>query len=565
MLHVTNLGKRFPDGPVLERVSFVLDAGEKLGLVGPNGSGKTTLLRLLAGEGRPSAGSVTLQPGNRAGYLAQFPAADLDRTVGAVLATAQPELTAARAAMDAAAAAMADPTLDAVARTVAITAYSAAAERFETLGGYDSDYRIERVRAGLALDEIAPDRLVASLSGGQKTRLSLARLLLAEPSLLLLDEPTNYLDLPALLWLERYVATSPCAAIIVSHDRRFLDRTVSGILELDPATRTISRYAGGYSAYVTTKRRERERHTARYQDQVERVETVEREIGALKGRAQRTESSTINFHYRKVAKGVARRAKVQERRLQRFLDSEERLERPEEAKRLFLADLGQQALADDRLAVAASGLRAGFDDTLVLDGVNLAIHGGDRLALVGANGSGKSTLLRALAGDLAPVGGVVRYGDGVRLGYLPQEHHWPPDQAERSVLAAFRAGVVMHEDEARAFLDKFLFGGDTVHRCVADLSYGERARLALAVLVGGGANALLLDEPTSHLDLDALDRIESALAEYAGPLVVASHDRYFLDAIGITGVLLVGQGQVRRLASLDGYEALATGRVGRVD
>jgi ATPase subunit of ABC transporter with duplicated ATPase domains len=560
MLKVTDLSKRFPDGPVLERVSFVLNDGEKLGLVGPNGSGKSTLLRILAGRLRPSGGSVTRAPADRIGYLEQFPAADLDRTVAEALAAAQPELAAARAEMEATARAMADPALDEAERAAALAAYGAAAERFEQLGGYESEHRLDIVRAGLALDELAPDRPVATLSGGQKTRLALARLLLSEPTVLLLDEPTNYLDLPALLWLERYVASSPCAAIIVSHDRRFLDRTVSGILELDAETRAVARYPGAYSAYAAAKQREREKHAARYQDQIERIEAVQREIGALKRRAAATETSTINFAIRKVAKGTARRAKVQERRLERFLASEERLERPEEPKRLFLQDLLAAALADDRLAVAASGLRVAYGEQIVLDGVDLAVHGGDRLALVGPNGSGKSTLLKALAGRLTPRAGVVRHGEGVRAGYLPQEHHWPAGTAAQSLLQVFRAGVVMHEDEARAFLDKFLFSGDGVHRRVADLSYGERARLALACLVAGGANLLLLDEPTSHLDLLALERIEAALAAYPGPLVVASHDRHFLDAIGITGVLLLEAGRLHRLPDLDAYAAHAAGR-----
>jgi ATPase subunit of ABC transporter with duplicated ATPase domains len=560
MLKVTDLSKRFPDGPVLERVSFVLNDGEKLGLVGPNGSGKSTLLRILAGRLRPSGGSVTRAPAARIGYLEQFPAADLDRTVAEALAAAQPELTAARAEMEATARAMADPARSETERAAALAAYGAAAERFEQLGGYESEHRLAIVRAGLALDELAPDRPVATLSGGQKTRLALARLLLSEPTVLLLDEPTNYLDLPALLWLERFVASSPCAAIIVSHDRRFLDRTVSGILELDPETRAIARYPGAYSAYAAAKQHEREKHAARYQDQVERIVAVQREIGALKRRAAATETSTINFAIRKVAKGTARRAKVQERRLERFLASEERLERPEEPQRLFLQDMLAAALADDRLAVAASGLRVAYGEAIVLDGVDLAVHGGDRLALVGPNGSGKSTLLKALAGRLTPRAGVVRHGEGVRAGYLPQEHHWPAGTAAQSLLQVFRAGVVMHEDEARAFLDKFLFSGDGVHRRVADLSYGERARLALACLVAGGANLLLLDEPTSHLDLLALERIEAALAAYPGPLAVASHDRHFLDAIGITGVLLLEAGRLHRLPDLDAYAAHAAGR-----
>ena len=555
MLKVIELTKHFPTGTVLDRVSFVLNDGEKVGLVGPNGSGKSTLLRILAGQLRPSSGSVLLGPGQRVGYLEQFPARDLYRTVGEALAAAQPDLDAARDEMESQARAMAMAATEGE-RDAALAAYGQASERFEHLGGYELEHRMAIVRQGLGLDEIEPERMVASLSGGQKTRLALARLLLSEPTVLLLDEPTNYLDLPALLWLEGFVAASSHATIVVSHDRRFLDRTVGGILELDPETHRVTAYPGAYSDYAAARQREREKHAARYQDQQARVAAVEQEIRALKGKAHATERGTIHFHFRKIAKGVARRAKVQERRLERFLDSEEKLERPEESKRLYLNDLLTTALPDDRLAVAGQGLRVAYGETVVLDGVDVTVHGGDRLALVGPNGSGKSTLLRALAGEALGTG-TVRLGEGARVGYLPQEHSPNAEAGARTVLDTFRAEVVMHEDEARAFLDKFLFSDDSVHRLVRDLSYGERARLSLARLVASGANLLLLDEPTSHLDLEALERIEAVLAEYPGPIVVASHDRYFLTAIGVTAVLLLGGGQVERLPDLETYERLA--------
>ncbi|HET8632475.1 MAG TPA: ABC-F family ATP-binding cassette domain-containing protein [Thermomicrobiales bacterium] len=566
MLKVSDLSKRFPDGPVLERVSFVVNAGEKVGLVGPNGSGKSTLLRIIAGELRQDGGSVAVGPADRVGYLEQYPERDLGRTVGAALTALSPDLDAARAAMTAETERMAAPDATPEEQERALAAYGAAAERFERLGGYEVEHRAAIVRDGLGLGAVDPERPVASLSGGQKTRLALARLLLTEPTILLLDEPTNYLDLPALLWLEGYVAASPCAAVIVSHDRRFLDRTVGGILELDAASHRLAAYVGTYSDYAEAKRREREKYLARYQDQQERVAAIERQIRAVKGHALQTETATNNDQQRRYAKKVAKKAKAQEHRLERFLESEDKLERPEGPKRLYLKDLTATALTDRRLAVAARDLRVAYGGRVVLDGVDLEVHGGDRLALVGPNGGGKSTLLRALAGEPgdATVAGEVRHGDGVRVGYLPQEHDAGPEgQGARTVLQIFRAGVVMYEDEARAFLDKFLFSDDEVHRRFDELSYGERAKLALATLVASGANLLLLDEPTSHLDVAALDRIEGALAEYPGPLVVASHDRHFLTAVGVTGVLLLEDGALRRLPDLAAYEdELLAGRAG---
>lgn len=554
-LKVSNLAKRFPDGLIFEQVSFVLNPGEKVGLVGPNGSGKSTLLKVIAGRLAHDAGAVSLGSGDRVGYLEQYPEADLGRAVAEALTAVNPEMDAARATMARASAALSAPDLTPEAQEAALAVYGAAAERFERLGGYEVEARAEMIADGLGLAAIAGDRLVSSLSGGQKTRLALARLLLSEPTVLLLDEPTNYLDLPALLWLERFIAASPHAAIIVSHDRRFLDRIVGGILELDPETRALRRYPGTYSDYAATKVREREKHEAAYQDQVERVAAFERQIGMLKGKALTTELGTINFHYRKIAKKVAKRAKSQERRLERYIESEDRLERPEDPKRLYLDDLAEGALVDHRLAVAARDLGVAYDETTIFEGLNLEVHGGDRLAIVGPNGGGKSSLLRALAGQLPDhTSGVVTYGEDVKVGYLPQEHGGDPIAGARTVLETFRADVIGYEDEARAFLDKFLFSGEQVLRRLDQLSYGERAKLALAILVASGANLLLLDEPTSHLDLAALERIESALAEYPGPLVVASHDRYFLSRIGITGVLLLQDGQLRQLGSLEEYE-----------
>jgi len=554
-LQLSDLAKRFPDGPVFEHVSFVLKPGEKVGLIGPNGSGKSTLLKIIAGRLRGDGGAVSVGPGDRIGYLEQYPEAELGRTVGAVLTAINPELDAARATMATSGAALADPDLDAGAQEAALVAYGEAAEQFDRLGGYEVEARAAAVADGLGLGAIDGARLVSSLSGGQKTRLALARLLLAEPTVLLLDEPTNYLDLPALLWLERFLAASPHAMIVVSHDRRFLDRTVGGILALDPATRTVKRYVGGYTAYSAARARERQRQESAYRDQVERIAAFERDIGTLKSNARYTESTTQNDHLRRLAKKVAKRAKSQERRLERYIEGEERVERPEAPRHLYLADLAADALTDDRLAVAAHDLRVAFGATVVLDGVDLTLHGGERLALVGPNGGGKSTLLRALAGQaIGEVSGTVRHGEGIQVGYLPQEQGGDPVAGARTTLEAFRAEVVGYEDEARAFLDKFLLSGELVGRRVEQLSYGERAKLALAILVARGANLLLLDEPTSHLDGDAIERIEAALAEYPGPLLVASHDRYFLSQIGVTGTLALEGGRLRRFDTLEEYE-----------
>ncbi len=555
VLTLSHVSKRFAHGPVLNDVSVVLNAGEKVGLVGPNGCGKTTLLRVLTGELVPDAGAVSREPGIRIGYLAQYPEAALSLTVRQALMRSPREVAEAFDAMQRWAQVLADSGLSLAEHDMALQRYAAAVDTYEMLGGYDLEHRRDAILTGLGLGEISPDLLVGELSGGQKTRLALAHLLLEEPTVLLLDEPTNYLDLPALLWLEQWVQACPHAAVIVSHDRRFLDATVSTIWALDPRTRALTVYPGNYSDYAETRQREQAKLRAAYQDQQERIAEMEEEVRALKQRARSVEQRTIHFHYRKVAKGVARRAKVQERRLERSLKSERAIERPAEEKGLYLRELTSGMIEDRRLAVAAQELRVFLDGQPVIDRATFAVHGRERVALLGANGSGKTTLLRALAGEL-PIEGLLRFGDGIVPGYLPQELPASRLGEGQTVLDVFRRAVPGTEAEARSKLDKFLFDRDAVHRP----SYGERTKLALALLVSTGATLLLLDEPTSHLDPLAQERIEAALASYAGPMMVVSHDRAFLQAIGITRTLLIDGGRVREVGDLAAAEATLAAR-----
>jgi ATP-binding cassette, subfamily F, member 3 len=553
VLRVNTISKAFGADPVLRDVSFILNPGERLGLVGPNGSGKSTLLQIIAGTLAPDSGSVWLAPSDTVSYLPQYPAEDLElsgrdsllRGMGGL-----DELQARVAEVERGMASAEGSQLEAL-----LARYAEAREAFEQLGGYGVEARLEQVIAGLALDTDSLERPVATLSGGSKTKLSLARLLLSGGSIVLLDEPTNYLDLPALLWLERFVKENRAAFIIVSHDRRFLDRTVGGVLSLDSHDHTVRRWTGGYSDYLEARRAEERKQWDAYRDQQERIARIEEDIRQTKEQARGVEAKTKSGlgadQQRRLAKKVARKAKARERRLERTL-ADETVEKPRRDWGLHLADLDKTSLEVSRRVLEVRDLHADYGDREILRGLELQLRGGDRAALLGANGSGKSTLVRCLTGTL-PFRGSLQVGTSVRMGVLSQEADELP--RDRSVLEVFRAQVDMSESGARAYLHKFLFAGQEVFKSIGTLSYGQRSKLALAMLVLSDANFLVLDEPTGHMDLAALEAIEQAIAGFSGPLLLVSHDRHFIEHVGVNRVLILEAGQLREVESVAAYEA----------
>jgi len=538
MLSVSDVSKRFGDLLVLDRVSFSVNPGDRIGVVGPNGTGKTTLLAILAGALAADEGAVSFAPGTRTGYLRQG-ALELERQpLAALLDGPLDGLLNAQAELETATTALASAG-DGDALDAALARLDTASARFEDRGGYASVDRLGALLGGIGLDDVALDTQLDTLSGGQKTRAGLAALLASEADLLLLDEPTNHLDADALDWLGGFLRGYRGAVVVVSHDRAFLDDTVETIFAIDDRTRRLAVTPGNYSDFLAAQVAAAEAQEDAYQRQQREVARIERDIRDLNSHAIGVELSTIHFAPRKRAKKVARTAKVRERKLEKRLAGEDAIERPERRWGLAL-DFGERHESGRDVAVAEQ-VSVAFDGTTVLRELDLHVRFGERVALTGPNGGGKSTLIRLLAGTMTPDSGHVRLGAGVVPGVYAQEQETVA--LERTVLDQARAVAGRSESDTRTFLHQFLFQGDAVHRRAGDLSYGERARLALSLLVLRGANFLLLDEPLNHLDLPSREAFEEALTGFGGTLLIVLHDRYAIARVA-TRVLELRDGRL---------------------
>jgi ATP-binding cassette, subfamily F, member 3 len=547
MLTVTDVAKAYGDAPILDHITFTLNRGERAGLIGPNGAGKSTLLRIIAGLEGPDRGSVWRDPAARIGYLAQALQYAPDATVGEVVAAALGPAREVVATIEQLGEAIVTAEGDAYDR--ALVRYADALDLAERIDAYSASARLAAVLAGLGLAHLTEETPVAILSGGQKTRLGLARLLLTRPDVLLLDEPTNHLDITALHWLQAFVRDYQGAVLIVSHDRAFLDALVTTVLELDDLTHTITTYPGSYRDYAEERARRAAKLLDDYRRQQEYIGEVRANIRAVAGNATKTERATQNDHLRRLSKKVARTAKVRERKLERLLESEDKIERPERQWRLKL-DFGETPRGGQRV-LALEGVSKQFEGRTLFADVEAELRHGERVALLGPNGSGKTTLLRIISGTLPPDTGAVRVGTNVRPGYFAQEQEGL-DPAQ-SVLDAVRATAPIGETEARNFLHFFLFTGDEVFRSVGTLSYGERARLVLARLVLSGVNFLLLDEPLNHLDIPSREQFEEALENFDGTVLAVIHDRYFVQRFA-GRIWALGDGRLVQHLDTEEYE-----------
>ncbi|MDX1600553.1 MAG: ABC-F family ATP-binding cassette domain-containing protein, partial [Anaerolineales bacterium] len=497
----------------------------------PNGIGKTTLLRLLANLESPDGGRVHRTKRMTFGYLPQEVKAwdrgqPLDQSLWEAAMEAFAELREIEAELQELENAMAEPRRAAQ----AMAKYGPLQEQFERAGGYSYPAETERVLRGLGFNKDDFTRPLRELSGGERTRALLARLLLEDPDLLILDEPTNHLDLEAIEWLEEWLDKWPGAALIVSHDRYFLDRTVENVWEL--TARGLETYSGNYSAYVE----QREMRRARRAD--------------IHAKQQKHIAKEREYIRRNIAGQNTRQAQGRRKRLKRFLE-EEAVSAPEQRRKVSLA-----FEADDRageLVLRCEGLQIGRGGESYFTVPDLLVRRGDRVAIIGPNGAGKTTLLKTVVGDISPIAGSVELGANVQPGYFAQAHEGlePEHSVLESLLAADESLKI---SEARSLLGRYLFRGDDVEKSVASLSGGERGRLALARLAQQGANLLLLDEPTTHLDLASQEILEAALTEFPGTILFISHDRYLIDSLA-THIWAVGPDRPELDVFRGGYEA----------
>lgn len=533
MLTVNNVSKRFGDTLLFKNVSFVINPRDRIGLVGPNGSGKSTLIRMLIGDETRDSGAITRAPETTVGYLRQGFSDIPDGTLADLIDVPTQGLVSRQLEVEATTAALAAPDSDA---DDAMLAYEHASRRFETLGGYAAMAELEALLDRFGLAGIGMDRPLDQLSGGQKTRAGLAALLSARPDLLILDEPTNHLDGDAMTWLAEFLRDYRGAMMIVSHDRGFLDDVVTEILALDSSTQSLVAYPGNYSAYVVARRHEEEEAEAAWSRQQAEVARMKRDIQSIETKARSIEASTVDYAVRKKAAKIARPGVVRKKKLERMLDSEDAAAK---AERRWGMSLGFAPSAQGpRDVVLLQNVHVSLGANRVLRGVDLLIRHGERVALLGPNGSGKTTLMRVITGEINPDSGTVRVGSGVRVGYFAQEQQ-TLDPAATLLQQAQRAAS-MSESDLRTLLHKFLFGGDAVHRRVRDLSYGERARLILALLVLREATVLLLDEPLNHLDIEAREEFEQALAHFQGTCIMVLHDRYAVERLATRVIELRG-------------------------
>ncbi len=525
MLSIHNLSKSFGIQPILQNINFNISAGERMGLIGPNGSGKTTLMRILAGYEQPDSGDVSSTRINlRVGYLAQGMDFTPEQTIQSALGLDATTQTDPAAEVESLAIALSQTPNDSALQQK----YDQALAKLSSL-----DLRPESILSNLGLASLPLDTPISHLSGGQKTRLMLARVLLEDPQLLLLDEPTNHLDIEMLEWLEEWLNHFQGAVLIVSHDRVFLDNTVNSILELDSTTHTLKTYAGNYSDYLMQKSAELDKQSQAYQDQQDQIAQLQVAAGHVRsltkmrkgGKSDSGDKFAKGFFGNRATKNVAGRAKHIEARIEHILN-EEKIEKPRSSWQIKLDFGTPDHQSKDVLVTESLSIGYTLGNPLLVN-LNVFIRAGQRVVLTGPNGAGKTSFIRTIVGKIPPLTGSFRLGGATKLGYMAQEQELL--NPNFSALQTIQSISALNETDARNFLHYFLFKGDIALRPSHELSFGERARLQLATLVAQGCTFLILDEPINHLDIPSRERFEEALENFNGTILAVVHDRSFIE------------------------------------
>ena len=516
-ISVSNLVKEFEVGTkILDGLTFQVDSGERVGLLGPNGCGKTTLLRILTGEVSCDEGEVVIAPGKRLGLISQIPVYPAGYTVEDVLDTAFAPLREMEREMEELAQRMGADSDSAL-----LSRYDKLSAAFQAGGGYDTDTNKNKVCNGLSISREMREQLFDHLSGGEKTRVNLGRLILEDTDILLLDEPTNHLDLRATEWLEEYLEKFKGTVLAVSHDRYFLDKVVERVIEIQNGKAEF--YSGNYSFYAVEKERRYEEKLKQYEKEQAKIEQLEKAAEQMRVWAYSGMDKTF------------KRVKSMEKRIERMRVTD----RPRKERRME-ARFGEREFRGDEV-LSIKGLKKSFGDRTLFSDVNLEVEGGERIALLGDNGTGKSTLIKLIMGEEGADEGRIRLGPTVKIGYLPQIIHF--SHPERNLVDTMIYDLDCTAQTARNRLASFKFRGEDVFKPVSALSGGEQSRLRLCMLMDAQINLLILDEPTNHLDIQSREWIEEAVEEYEGNLLFVSHDRYFIDRFA-TRVWMLEDGHI---------------------
>lgn len=534
VLSANNLRKAYGTDVILDSVSFHLNEGDRVGIIGNNGAGKSTLLNMITGSLPRDDGDVFVAQGKQVGYLRQNSQFDVEKTVYEEMINLFSDLIEMERQLESLSVEISKKSESGEDVDKMLHQYDDMAEAFKERGGYSYKSEITGILNSMAFPESYYDKRIATLSGGERTRLALAALLLQKPDVLLLDEPTNHLDIGTLKWLEQYLKNYSGTMVVISHDRYFLDETVNRIFEVENTKLYI--YEGNYSAYAEKKRQLRDAAMNLYEQQQKEIKRQEEIIRRFKQHG--TEK-------------LAKRAQSREKRLAHL----DRVDRPEDVQGHMRIRFKQKFKSgNDVLYVEnlAKGFGHGQERRELFRNVNMDVKSGERICMVGANGIGKTTLLKILKGDLAPDVGYVKPGHNVQIGYYDQEQETL--SMEKTILDEMTTAYRLYSDtEMRSILGRFLFSGDVVFQRISTLSGGEKARLSLLKLMLSGANTLMMDEPTNHLDISSKEVFEDALLDYPGTLIAISHDRYFLKKIATRILELTADGMDNYLGSYDYY------------